>query len=186
MSSSTDAETLADLLLKVAGLDISREGQARRDVRVLAAAIPLMREEQSAEAMRRIHRAETRWGPLLSDRGEINCTAQETAPERRIIWWLSRHKNPKRLLPVLQRAAERVNIGDGPALAEIMECAFGQETDRVVHTVQGHRFREWMLELRVATPIKNSGRVRWYPAQLTDILADQPKDAVKRWLAGTK
>lgn len=161
-ASGSDIGKLCDLLLQIVGKNTGRMQTARRHVEVLDAAIPHMPLPQRAEARRRIARLETKWGRLLAGDGEINCTAAgtwETAPEKMIALWLSTRKSPERLLEIVYEAATAVS-GGCTNLSQIMEHAYANEVDRVVHLVGYDSFREWLIELRVA---KRDGKAVYVP-----------------------
>ena len=145
-------EELCALLLEIVGRNTGRVQTARRHVRVLDAAMTHMDIAQRAEARRRIRHLETRWGPLLPGDPEMYGKASENCeilPEERVARWLSKRRFPERLLPVLRRAALAVWAGE-TSTTKIMDRAYANETDRVVHTVGYDSFREWLLELRIA------------------------------------
>ena len=151
-SSGSSPEKLCALLLEIVGKNTGRLQTARRHVRVLDAAAAYMNIAQRAEARGRIRALETRWGPMLpGDPGTYDTPAEnlQLSPEQRVARWLSTRKNPERLLPVLHRAAVAVWEGE-TSTTKIMDRAYANETDRVIHTVRYDSFREWLLELRIA------------------------------------
>ena len=158
-ASGNATEKLCALLLEIVGKNPGRMRTAKRHARVLDAAIPHMYGEQSTEARRRIQALETRWGPLLpGDPAMCDAAAEnlKISPERRATRWLSTRRNPERLLYVLHRAAVAVWAGETSS-AKIMDRAYANETDRVIHTVGYDSFREWLLELRIAVWVGEAG-----------------------------
>lgn len=177
---SKTQDQLCALLLEIVGKNPGRMRTAQRHARVLDAAIPQMNAEQRTEARSRIRALETKWGPLLPGKPATSGGATknlEILPEQRVARWLSTRKNPERLLPVLHRAAVAVWAGETSS-TKIMDRAYANETDRVVHTVGYDSFREWLLELRIAVWIAKVGyrpglQCRWWleemkPTKLND------------------
>ena len=156
---SATQDQLCALLLEIVGKNPGRMRTAQRHARVLDAAISHMNAEQRTEACRRIRALETKWGPLLpGNPATYNAATEnlEILPEQRVARWLSTRKNPERLLPVLHRAA--VAVWDGEiSSTKIMDQAYANEVDRVVHTVGYDSFREWLLELRIASWMGKAG-----------------------------
>ncbi len=153
------SEKLCALLLEIAGKNTGRMQTARRHARVLDAATEFMNLAQRAEARGRIGALETKWGPLLPGAPEMYHTAAknlEISPEQRVSRWLSTRRNPERLLYVLHRAAVAVWAGE-TSTTKIMDRAYANETDRVVHTVGYDSFREWLIELRIAFWVSKAG-----------------------------
>lgn len=159
-------EELCDLLLKVAGLGLSRMADARRHVEVLDAAIPHMTKAQAKLARQRIRKYEDKWGPLLpgdhENQADGEKSGEETPYVEIVARWLSRRKYPERLLRVLRRAVNCMSVGE-TRLTRIMDFAYEEETDLVIHPVGYDSFRQWLIELRLGKPEGAGHWVAWKP-----------------------
>jgi hypothetical protein len=143
------AEKLCDLLLELVGRNAGRMATARRHVEVLDEAVVFMTLSQRTEARRRISVLETKWGPLLP--GTENTTEScGVPPVERVARWLSTRRVPERHLKVLHRAATKFSEGE-TSISVVMDHAFAYEFDYVLMSVGFDSFKEWMIELRIAS-----------------------------------
>lgn len=143
------AERLCSLVLHIAGRGTGRMETARRHVHVLDAAVPYMTMSQRHEARRRIEAIETKWGPMLPKELASEVT-DVLPPVSRVARWLSTRRTPVRYLRVLHRAAAKIADGE-TSLSAVSAHAFARETDYVLTPVGYDSFKEWLIELRIAT-----------------------------------